>query len=163
MSLSRNIARLLPNNSGRLPIQNSIVGNVIQAVITESANNWQTTSNSWVSSSIYAQITPKFINSKILVTIAGTVGSSSGPPLVAIGSNNNNSRIGQYSSFNADYNWAATSFGYCLQCLDTPNSLSLMTYNLLLAVNGSGPAITNCTAAGAAYSTTTITLLEIAG
>ena len=66
--------------------------------------------------------------------------------------------------FDADYNWPSNNYCFCLQAIDNPATTSTVTYNLLIAnATGAGSTYVNRSGSNNGNSTTTITLMEIAG
>lgn len=131
MSRSRNSARLLPDNTGILPAINAVSGSIIQAVSTYSGALTQTTSSSDVPTGLAATITPKKLNSQILILITARLYTNIPNSDIFVSIYRNTSLITKaYSIYNSGGALATFSaFHY----IDTPNVLSPLLYQLYIA------------------------------
>lgn len=70
MSNARNLARLLPDSSGKVPTTQIGAGSVLQVVSAYVGGAISTSGTSYVDTGLTATITPKFATSKILVLLS---------------------------------------------------------------------------------------------
>lgn len=145
----------------------TIAGNsnvVLQVVSQVFASTPSTSSTSWVDSGVQLSITPSSASNKIIVIMSGTVGTTSGAPMVSFGRGGTTNVTGAYMRFTADYNWPDNNYCFCLQAIDSPATTSSVTYNILLSnATGAGSTFLNRSGSNNGNSATTITLMEIAG
>lgn len=177
MSNARNLARLLPDSSGKVPTTQIGAGSVIQFVQTVKSDSFSTTSGTAVDiTGMAATITPKFATSKILVTISLYSSTDSSPyPKIFLQRNGTNIALGDAlnsatrtsmgASFIAGNQPISTSSQ--LTYSDSPATTSPVTYKLQCYVFSSRVWLVNRDVFNGADLNTvttpsTITLMEIA-
>jgi hypothetical protein len=136
-------------------------GQVLQVVQGTASVQDQTTSNSFVASSLSASITPKFANSKILIQVSSVctnTGGGQGNYTIYRGGTNlaggsQNSFIFYFSS--SGYSFVPITMVY----LDSPATTSATTYAVYLKTQTGSTS----TFFGSTNVAETITLMEIAG
>lgn len=162
MSVTRNLARLLPNSSGRLPASNAVIGSVIQVVHYEAEiGHLSSTSNSYVDTGFGATITPTSINSKILVIldIGMTLTQSSGSLIINVARNGtliSNSQYPSYEEISTAGPWHYNPRTFIRY--DSPMTTSPVRYEYCGKTNGSGQFYLSHQG-----SESRIVLMEIAG
>ena len=77
---------------GRVPYEKMPPGSVIQSVIRSTRTQSTTTSSSWSGTDVYASISPKFANSRILILVSGGMNGNAGGT-----ANNNQYTVGCFS------------------------------------------------------------------
>jgi hypothetical protein len=159
------MAIIKPNNntlSSITALPTGLGGKVLQVVTAAQSTEQSSSSQSYVSCNTTVDITPSATSSKILVTVAGT------------GRQNNASDSTFFTIFRDSTNLEATSdkgfsqtgalsgtrvlTGISINFLDSPSSTSELTYALYMKSSSGGNARSSV-----AGSTTTITVMEIAG
>jgi hypothetical protein len=137
-------------------------GHVIQVGYGESTNTTTVSTTSFVQiggSALSATITPKFTNSKILVTLnVGYYSSSSVTGYLSIFRNNttNIATSGYYAYQAGEFNYGTMQF------LDSPNTTSPVTYSAYMRNHVSGQAFTVNYNDGGGQVRSSITVMEIA-
>lgn len=169
MSKARDLARLLPDSSGKLPTTNLGAGSVLQVVSVTKTNTFSSASTSFVDvTGLTVSITPKFSTSKILVlcTIPVSHGSSAvaRTNLVRNGTNicQPLSASGLGSSKTAYYGPSDLGVAADLHFLDSPTTTSSVTYKIQMSTNG-GTFYVGQRQSGDMDMPSTITVMEIAG
>ena len=76
----------------RVPYEKMPAGSVIQSVIRSTRTQSTTTSTSWSGTDVYASISPKFANSRILILVSGGMNGNAGGT-----ANNNQYTVGCFS------------------------------------------------------------------
>lgn len=168
MSNARNIARLLPNASGKLPPANLLGGKVLQvvsAVNTTSLgiNCSVTPAGNFYDVGTQAVITPASATSKILVLVQQSYfHESAAAQGTGYRINRNGTDITTENGFTSSYTNANRVHGYASKTfLDSPASVSAVTYKIrAMHWTSSGTAYFQY---GSGESPSTITLIEVAG
>jgi hypothetical protein len=145
--------------SGYVPYANLPAGSVLQVVQTSAENLFQNTSSTtFVATSLAATITPKFSTSKILVitsfTIDTNASGTTGITTLYRNSTNLNSVKGMTQLYTTARIQAFCGFDY----MDSPATTSATTYTVYIRTGGSG-SIDFC----ADNNRASIILMEIAG
>lgn len=138
-------------------------GMVIQIVNAATTTDTETSSTSWQNTAITATITPKSINSKILVTVSMMAlrhTNSLGGSIVTIFRGNNTGENLGSATNGLGYRWQNQSVmsdgNVCITAYDTPNTTAPVTYTVGLRVeNASNVART--------VGPKVITIMEVAG
>jgi hypothetical protein len=139
-------------------------GAILQVVQATSTASALTTSGTFISTGFSASITPKFATSKILAIHNASCNNQSAGGQVALTLARNSTVLGSAGGLAGTYGNQANvagSIGFCY--LDSPATTSSVTYTVYFAAATGGVNVTfnNPTAIG--NSTTTLTLMEIAG
>ena len=159
---------LILDGSAGVTFPNSTVqasaGSILQVIQATSTGSAATTSGTFISTGFSASITPKFSTSKILVLHTTTLNNQSGTGQGAINLARNGTVLGSAGGLASVYALgtnvvASVGFNY----LDSPATTSSTTYTIYFSSVGSGANITFNSGTGTGVSTTTITLMEIAG
>lgn len=137
-------------------------GHIVQVVTFKLDNVFTTTSTSWIATNLLATITPKSVNSKIIVQASTNMytGAANINGMATIfrgnasGVNLNNSTYGSGSMFSSA---GAVAAQVLIEAIDTPNTLSPVTYTLAIMSVPSGTTVTNLNG-----TTGTMTLMEVA-
>ena len=135
-------------------------GSIIQTQSRTTQVRSNTSSNSFIATDVYATITPKFTNSKILIMCSTTVSNeAAGRSLIAtIYRDSTNLANDGFTQHYTDSSTRVRS-GLHISYVDTPNTTSEVTYKLYYRNSQSGnveiPPLNNIPQ--------TMTLLEIAG
>ena len=140
----------------------AIPGHVIQVVEDTQGSVTNTTSTSYVDTTLEVSITPSSTSSKILIVVATTVTNTSTSTATRLSIFRDSTNIGaggQDASFVYQNNGASgySWVGAPLQVLDSPSSTSAITYSVKIKVSG-GTGYVNWDDARAS-----ITAMEIAG
>ena len=137
----------VPNSTGTLLTTGSPQsGSIIQTINSTYTGDSTTTGSSFVSSGLYATITPKFSTSKILILATSSstyVQSSSSGIYIKMYRGTSGAGSGSSIGANSYYFQPNTSSGYTMgvvNIVDSPSSTSALTYTVMMAVNGSGSA-----------------------
>jgi hypothetical protein len=156
------MALILSGDTG-VPASGMPTGSVIQTVQGTASAQDQTTSNSFVASSLSASITPKFANSKILIQVSSVctnTGNGQGNYTIYRGGTN----LGGGSAGQASLQMYFSSSGYSfvpitMIYLDSPATTSATTYAVYFKTQSGG----STSYFGTPNITETITLMEIQG
>ena len=123
-------------------------GHVIQTVITASSSDIDTTSSSFVATGLIVSITPKFSNSKIVITWSGNfyINQDNGHGYfqfyrdsTALGHSTEGNRLYQAGD-DGKARWQSVTIVH----LDEPNTTSTVTYKIYIKSNASSATFRIC-------------------
>jgi hypothetical protein len=140
-------------------------GQVLQVVQATTTSSATTSSSSFVTTGFSASITPKFATSKILIIHNAAVNQqTSGGGQGALTVARNGTALGSAGGLAQVYCSSTnviSSIGFTY--LDSPSTTSSITYAIYFASANTAATITHNSGTGIGVSTTSITLMEIAG
>jgi hypothetical protein len=152
--------------TGTIPAARLAAGSVLQVVNVVKLTSFSTTSTSYVDiTGLTASITPSSTNSKILVLVTlARGGSNVGAINLLRGATNllQPTTVQGYSSSSTNYSASDGIAPAPIICLDSPSSVSAVTYTCQIKTNTGTIYIGNRSAADMEM-VSTITLMEIAG
>lgn len=142
---------------------------VVQTVQSTSSAFFSTSSTSLVATGLSVAITPKFSNSKVLVTANAIAQDSQGQYAVMASLYRGTTNLATgtapavmyYSRLGAATGSLVNTMN--IQYLDSPATTSSTTYQVYIAVESGGTAYFGATVGGAGSNTLVITAMEIAG
>ena len=165
-SVSGNTTLNLPASSGTvLTTTNPKSGNVIQVVQGTTSTPVTANSATWVDTTLSATITPSSTSSKILVIVQQTGCGKENDVTLQLQLVRNSTALFEFESVGA---WTgSTSRNYIGTCgtsyLDSPATTSAVTYKTQMSAFSPAATVFTQYNVGSGSSTSTITLLEIAG
>ena len=164
---------LVLTNATGLPASALPSGSVIQTVysIINSNSTTNTSSTSWTTTGHTLTITPRYSNSKILLTVNSYCFNSysgwgsaytffrNGSPVISLG---NNTPLAGYRS---DSNSNGQAYTLNMTFVDSPASTSALTYTVYMLSNNGANTTYYCYTAGSVvyYSAATLVAQEISG
>lgn len=154
MSNARNLARLLPNASGRLPDAAMSSGSVLQVVDAGFDSTFSTTSSALVYTGFSGTITPTSATSKILVMFSSGSSSTVAGGFIIVEIRRNNSTVVFNSGMTTGTASGSISANLSFHFSDSPATTEATTYDVYLQRTASTYALIR--------SPVKLTLMEIA-